>query len=89
MEKKDEGQKERIFKNFEKKAEQFMTEVNEAGEKLQKEFSEKFEELKEAAEKVKREAENKERWKEVETNMKKAANQLNDAFKAAFRKRNE
>lgn len=87
MEKKDEGQKKGMFKNFEKKADQFMTEVNEAGEKLQKEFSERFEELKQTAENVKREAENKERWKEVETNVKKAAGELNNAFKAAFRRK--
>lgn len=88
MEKEAEGQSERIFKNFGKKVDQFMLELNEAGEKLQKEFQEKFEELKETAEKLKREAESKERWREVEANLKKAADELNDAFKAAFRKRN-
>lgn len=87
MEKKEEGPNERIFQSFGKKVDQFMVELNEAGEKLQKEFEEKFEELKVTAEKLKREAESKERWKEVEADLKKAADQLNTAFKAAFRKR--
>ena len=87
MEKEEKGQSERIFKNFGKKVDQFKIELNEAGEKLQKEFEEKFEELKETAEKLKREAESKERWREVESNLKKAADELHDAFKAAFRKR--
>lgn len=76
-----------MFEGFGKKVDQFMVELNEAGEKLQKEFEEKFDELKQSAEKLKREAESKERWKEVEANLKKAADQLNDAFRAAFRKR--
>ena len=81
------AQNERMFQNFGKKVDQFMLELNEAGEKLQKEFEEKFEDLKQTAERLKREAESKERWKEVEANLKKAADELNDAFKAAFRKR--
>ena len=82
-----EGQNEKTFKNFGKKVDQFLVELNEAGERLQKEFEEKFEELRQTAENLKREAESKERWKEVEANLKKAADQLNDAFRAAFRKR--
>ena len=82
-----EGKNEKTFKSFGQKVDQFMIELNEAGEKLQKEFEEKFEELKDSAEKLKKEAENKERWKEVESNLKKAADQLNSAFKAAFKKR--
>jgi uncharacterized protein YicC (UPF0701 family) len=82
-----EGQNERMFQSFGKKVDQFMLELNEAGEKLQKEFEQRFEELKQSAEKVKREAESKERWKEVEAKLKKAADELNDAFKAAFKKR--
>ena len=82
-----EGQNEKTFKNFGKKVDQFLVELNEAGERLQKEFEEKFEELRQTAENLKREAESKERWKEVEANLKKAADELNEAFKAAFRKR--
>jgi hypothetical protein len=87
--KDEEGKTEKKFKSFGQKVDDFMLELNEAGEKLQKEFEEKFDELKESAERLKKEAENKERWKEVESGLKKAADEFNRAFKAAFRKRTE
>lgn len=87
MESKEEGKGEKTFKSFGKKVDQFLAELNEAGEKLQKEFEEKFEELKVTAEKLKKEAESNERWKEVETNLKKAGDELSQAFKAAFKRR--
>ncbi|HEY8933739.1 MAG TPA: hypothetical protein VIM65_00900 [Cyclobacteriaceae bacterium] len=87
METTEEGKNEKTFKNFGKKVDDFMVELNEAGQKLQKEFHEKFEELKVSAEKLKREAENSERWKEVEESLKKAGDELGKAFKAAFSKR--
>ncbi|MEO5601625.1 MAG: hypothetical protein ABIR06_11935 [Cyclobacteriaceae bacterium] len=87
MEPKEEGKTEKTFKSFGKKVDQFLLELNEAGEKLQKEFEEKFEELKVTAEKLKKEAEGNERWKEVESSLKKAGDELGTAFKAAFRKR--
>jgi len=87
METSEPGKNEKSFKSFGKKVDEFLLELNVAGERLQKEFEEKFEELKETAEKLKKEAESKERWKEVEANLKKAADELNSAFKAAFRKR--
>lgn len=89
MESADEGKNEKTFKSFGKKVDEFLAELHEAGDKLQKEFEEKFEELKASAEKVKREAESKERWKEVEMNLKKAADELSNAFRAAFRPRNK
>ena len=87
MEPTEEGKNEKTFKNFGKKVDQFLDELHEAGERLQKEFEEKFEELKVTAEKLKKEAESSERWKEVENNLKKAADELGNAFKAAFKKR--
>jgi phosphoglycerate-specific signal transduction histidine kinase len=81
------GNAEKTFKNFGKKVDGFMAEFNEATERLQKEFQLKFEELKESAEKLKKEAEDKERWKEVETNLKKAGDELGNAFKSAFGKK--
>lgn len=87
METKEQGQNEKTFNNFGKKVDQFLAELNEAGEKLNKEFEEKFEDLKATAEKLKKEAESKERWREVEANLKKAADELNQAFKAAFKRR--
>jgi hypothetical protein len=89
METKDEGKSEKTFRNFGKRVDQFMAELNEAGEKLQKEFEEKYEELKVSAEKLKKEAENKDRWKEVENNLRKAGDELGKAFKAAFRERKD
>ena len=88
METNEQGKAEKTFKSFGKKVDQFMVELNEAGEKLQKEFHEKFEELKVSANKLRKEAENKERWKEVEDNLKKAGDELGRAFKAAFKKNN-
>ena len=87
MEPKDAGKDEKSFQTFGQKVDLFLEELNEAGEKLQKEFEEKFEELKVTAERLKKEAESKERWKEVENNLKKAADELSSAFKAAFKKR--
>jgi hypothetical protein len=86
MDPKEEGKSEKTFKHFGKKVDEFLAELNEAGERLQKEFEQKFEELKVTAEKLKKEAESKERWKEVESSLKKAADELNTAFRAAFRK---
>lgn len=89
METKDEGKNEKAFKSFGKKVDEFMVELNEAGDKLQKEFQEKYEELKVSAEKIKKEAENKDRWKEVEASLKKAGEELKTAFNAAFKKKEQ
>ena len=87
METNDPGKAEKAFKNFGKKVDEFLIEFGDAGEKLQKEFNSKFEELKVSAEKLKNESENKERWKEVEESLKKAGDELAKAFKAAFKKK--
>ncbi len=84
MESTDEGKNEKAFKSFGKKVDEFMIELNEAGERLQKEFREKYEELKASAEKMKKDTENKERWKDVEASLKKAGEELKNAFNAAF-----
>jgi ElaB/YqjD/DUF883 family membrane-anchored ribosome-binding protein len=85
----DSGKAEKLFKNFGKKVDAFMSELNEAGGRLNKEFESRFEELKDSAEKLRDEAKNKERWKEVEDSLKKAGDELNRAVKAAFKKRDE
>ena len=46
METGNEGRNEKKFKNFGKRVDDFMMDLNDASEKLQKEFKEKFEELK-------------------------------------------
>ena len=86
METKDEGKTEKTFKNFGKKIDKFLQELNEAGDKMQKEFQDKYQDLKTAAEKMKKEADNKERWKEIEASLKKAGEELGKAFNAAFKK---
>jgi hypothetical protein len=87
METNNEGKTEKTFKNFGRKVDGFLDELNEATERLQKEFREKYDDLKVTAEKVKKESENKERWREVEDSLKKASDELANAFKAAFKKR--
>jgi hypothetical protein len=87
MESGKQSKAEDSFRNFGKRVDSFIEEVNEAGGKLQKEFQQKFEELKESAEKLKKEAENKDRWKEVETSLRKAGEEFSNAFKTAFGKR--
>ncbi len=87
MESRDEGKSEKAFRAFGQKVDEFVKELNEASEKIRKEFEEKYEELKESAEKLKREAGNKDRWEQAETSLKKAADELAKAFKAAFGKR--
>jgi hypothetical protein len=85
--KEDSGKAEKMFKTFGKRVDDFMVELQEAGERLNKEFEGRFEELKDSAEKIKKEAKNKERWKEVEDSLKKAGEELNRAVKAAFKKK--
>jgi len=89
METKDEGKSEKAFKNFGKRIDQFIAELNEAGDKMQKEFQDKYQDLKTAAEKMKKEASDKDRWKEIETSLKKAGDELGKAFSAAFKKRDQ
>ena len=87
MEPNQEGRNEKKFKNFGKKVDDFMADLNGASERLQKEFKEKLEDLKVTAEKIKKESENKDRWREVEESLKKASDELANAFRAAFKKR--
>jgi hypothetical protein len=87
MEKKEEGKAEKFFKEFGKRLDQFMVEAKDAGQRMEADMKVKFEELKTAAEKVKKEAENKERWKEVEDGLKRAAAELEKTVKSAFKKK--
>ncbi len=85
----NDGKAEKFFKEFGKKVDQFIIEAKDAGSRLEVDLQKKYEELKVTAEKLKNEAENKERWKEVETSLKKAGDELSNAFKAAFKKKEE
>lgn len=86
METNQEGKGEKFFKEFGKKLDQFLVELKDAGTRVETDMQSKFDELKVAAEKLKKEAENKERWKEVESSLKKAGAELENAFKTAFKK---
>jgi len=87
METSDEGKAEKFMKEFGKRLDQFVVEAREASGRLEGEFQQKYEELKAAAERFKNDAENKERWKEVEASLKRAGEELEKAFKTAFKKR--
>ena len=88
MEPNQEGKAEKFFKDFGKKLDLFMVEAKDAGTRAEADLKKKYEELKVAAEKLKADSKNKERWKEVETSLKKAGEELEKAAKAAFRRKN-
>ena len=87
MEENQEGKAEKFFKDFGKKLDQFLVEVKDASTRVEADMQKKYEELKTAAEKLKKEAENKERWKEVESSLKKAGVEMENAFKSAFKRK--
>jgi phosphoglycerate-specific signal transduction histidine kinase len=82
----EEGSAEKFFKEFGKKFDQFIVEAKDASVRVEADLKKKYEELKLAADKLKNDVENKERWKEVETSLKKAGEELNNAVKSAFKK---
>lgn len=87
METKQEGNAEKFFRDFGKKLDKFSEELKDAGNRMETDLRKKYEELKVASEKLRKDAENKKRWKEVETNLKKAGEDLEKAFKAAFKQK--
>ena len=87
MENNQEGKGEAFFKDFGKKLDQFFVEAKDAGTRVEVDLRKKYEELKVSAEKLKNDAENKERWKEVKASLKKAGEELENAVKAAFKKK--
>ena len=78
---------ETFFKDFGKKLDQFVVEAKDASTRMEVDLKKKFEELKDSAEKIKNDADNKERWKEVQASLKKAGAELENAMKAAFKKK--
>jgi hypothetical protein len=87
MEENNEGKAEKFLKDFGKKMDQFASELKEAGSRAEVDLQKKYDELKAAAQKLKTEAGKKERWQEVEASLKKASDELENAFKAAFKKK--
>ncbi len=84
-----EGSAEKFLKDLGKKLDQFAVELKDAGNRAEVDMKKKYEELKVAAEKLKKEAQDKERWKEVEASLKKAGQELENAFKSAFKKKEQ
>jgi hypothetical protein len=89
METNPEGKAEKFLKDFGKKLDKFVAEVKDAGNRAEVDAQKKYQDLKEAAERFKKEAQNKERWKEVENSLNKAGEEMERAFKATFKKREE
>jgi hypothetical protein len=87
MEENKEGSAEKFFKDFGKKMDQFAQELKEAGSRAEVDLQKKYEEVKAAAQKLKTEAQKKERWQEVEASLKKASEEMENAFKSAFKKK--
>jgi len=87
MEENKDSSAEKFFKDFGKKMDQFAQELKEAGSRAEVDLQKKYEEVKAAAQKLKVEAQKKERWQEVEASLKKAGEELENAFKAAFKKK--
>jgi hypothetical protein len=87
MEENNENSAEKFFKDFGKKMDQFAQELKEAGTRAEVDLQKKYEEVKAAAQRLKTEAQKKERWQEVEASLKKAGEELENAFKAAFKKK--
>jgi hypothetical protein len=76
-----------FFEEFGKKMDQFLDELKDAGKRMDADMQKKYDELKASAERLRKEAQNKERWKEVEAGLKRAGEELEKTFKAAFKKR--
>ena len=87
METNKEGKAEKFLKDFGRKMDKFMGEVKDAGNRVEGDMKKKLDELKATAERLKKEVKNKERWKEVEDSMTKAGQELENAVKSAFKKR--
>ncbi|MDZ4715935.1 MAG: hypothetical protein SH819_10745 [Cytophagales bacterium] len=87
METTEEGKAEKILKDFGKRLDQFHVELKEAGTRVEADLRKKYGELRTSGEKLKNEASDSARWKEVEVALKKAGEELENAVKAAFRKK--
>ena len=87
METPEQGKAEKLLRDLGKRLDQFASEAQEAGSRMEVDMRKKFEELKSTAERLKKEAENKDRWKEVEDALKRAGEELEKAAKSAFGKR--
>ena len=91
MGRKPEGKAEKAFKNIGKKIDELLSDLKEAGSHAEDEYADRIEELKRTGEKLKDEFSNfkdkhQDRIDEVEANLKKAGEDLKNAFNATFKK---
>ncbi len=86
MESSEEGNAEKFFKDFGKKLDQFLVELKDVGNRMETDLREKYEELRTEAHKF-NDPENKKRWQDVETSLKKAGKELEDALRNVFKKK--
>jgi hypothetical protein len=80
------GKAESFLRELGKRIDLFAAEAKEAGARMEGELRQRYEELKAAAARWQAESPNQDRWKEVEESLKKAGEELEKAFSAAFRK---
>jgi hypothetical protein len=89
METNQDGKSEKFLRDLGKRIDQFMVELKDATNRVEADAQKKYDELKETAARLKKEAVNKERWKEVEDSMTRAGDELEKAFRSAFKKRED
>ena len=88
METNQQGNAENFFKDFGKKLDQFFVELKDAGNRLEVDFRQKYEDLKVAGEKLSQEVKDKQKWKDLEADLKRAGKEMEEALKSAFGKKN-
>lgn len=88
METNEPGNAEKFFTEFGKKFDQFMDELKDASNRLEADLKKKYEELKQAADRISKDAKNKQKWKDMEADLKRAGKEMEEALKSAFKKKN-
>lgn len=84
-----EGRAEKLLKDFGKRIDKFVSELDDATDNLQDEFKKRYDELLKSKDNLQGEfnsfkENNKDKWEEVETNLENAGQELKNAFKTAF-----
>lgn len=92
MGRKPEGSAEKMFKRLGKRIDELVKDIEGATDRAKEEYADRFEELKRNKETLKNEfgdfkERNKDRWEEVETSFERAGQEIKNAFKAAFKKK--
>jgi hypothetical protein len=88
METNEPGNTEKFFTEFGKKFDQFMIELKDASNRMESDLKKRYEELRQAAERISKEARDKQKWKDIEADLKRAGKEMEEALKSAFKKKN-